>query len=85
MGTFLRIIRGERGESHDGYDDDTDEDKAGDIAGLFRGLGGDFASLYSTFLCGLDQFKYPSISALTPTTSDGTESILHSASEEREK
>ena len=53
--------------------------------GLFRGLGGDFASLYSTFLCGLDQFKYPSISALTPTTSDGTESILHSASEEREK
>lgn len=85
MGTFLRIIRGERGESHDDNDDDTDEDKAGDIAGLFRGLGGDFASLYSTFLCGLDQFKYPSISALTPTTSDGTESILHSASEEREK
>ena len=76
MGTFLRIIRGERGESHD---DNDDEDKAGDIAGLFRGLGGDFASLYSTFLCGLDQFKYPSISALTPTTSDGTES------EEREK
>lgn len=59
--------------------------KAGDIPGLFRGLGGDFASLYSTFLCGLDQFKYPSISALTPTTSDGTESI-HNAliREERE-
>ena len=40
--------------------------KVGDIPGLFRGLGGDFVSLYSTFLCGLDQFKYPSISALTP-------------------
>ena len=53
--------------------------KAGGIPGLFRGLGGDFASLYSTFLCGLDQFKYPSISALTPTTSDGTESIQHTA------
>ena len=59
--------------------------KAGDIPGLFRGLGGDFASLYSTFHCGLDQFKYPSVSALTPTTSDGTESIHNSLIEKRGK